>query len=70
MDTISPTLELVWGAENIGKEINRTARQTHHLLASGAIKSARRAGGLWCADRGALRREFGGVDATQTEASK
>jgi hypothetical protein len=28
------------------------------LVSIGAIKSARRAGGLWCADRGALYREF------------
>ena len=30
-------LDLVWGAKGIGKEINRTATQTHYLLSSGAI---------------------------------
>jgi hypothetical protein len=50
----------VWGAAAIGREINRTERQTHHLLARGLIKSARRIGGRWCASPAALRREFGG----------
>jgi hypothetical protein len=50
----------VWGATAIGREINRTERQVHHLLAKGLIKSARRIGGRWCASPAALRREFGG----------
>jgi hypothetical protein len=59
--TGSSGLDLVWGAENIAKEINRTPRQTYHLLQTNAISAARRKGGLWCADRNALRREFGGT---------
>ena len=37
-------LDLVWGAKGIGKEINRSATQTHYLLTSGAIRSAKRVG--------------------------
>jgi hypothetical protein len=50
----------VWGAAAIGAVINRNPRQTHHLLTSGHIKSARRIGGRWVANVAALRREFGG----------
>jgi hypothetical protein len=32
--------DLVWGGENIGKEINRTARQVHHLFEIGALDGA------------------------------
>jgi hypothetical protein len=66
MDTTSeqPGLDLVWEAAGIAKEINRTPRQVYHLLANGSISAARRVGGKWCADRNALRREFGGVEAS------
>jgi hypothetical protein len=49
----------VWGAAEIGRIINRNPRQTHHLLSSGHIKSARMVGGRWVANIAALRREFG-----------
>jgi hypothetical protein len=49
----------IWGADQIGKLINRNARQTHHLLTTGAIKCAQKKGGRWCAIPSALRREFG-----------
>ena len=56
-----PSLDMpVWGAAEIGRIINRNPRQTHHLLTSGHIKSARRIGGRWVANIAALRREFGG----------
>jgi hypothetical protein len=51
-------LDLVWGAEAIGEEIGRNARQTFYLLSSGAIKSAKKINAHWCADRVALRAEF------------
>jgi len=51
--------EFVWGTKAIGREINRTERQTFHLLARGAIKSAQKRGGTWVAHRKTLRREFG-----------
>jgi hypothetical protein len=55
-----PVEEFLWGAEAIGKPIHRTKRQTHHMLDRGLIRSARKVGGLWCANRTALLREFGG----------
>ena len=30
-------LDLVWGAKEIGREINRTAPQTHYMLERGLI---------------------------------
>jgi hypothetical protein len=53
--------EIVWGADAIGRVIGRNARQTHHLLNAEPpqITSARKVGGLWCASRVALLREFG-----------
>jgi hypothetical protein len=32
--------DLVWGGKNIGREINRTARQVHHLHEIGALDGA------------------------------
>ena len=48
-----------WGADEIGRVIGRSARQTHHLLAHYQIKSARKVGGRWVTERAALLREFG-----------
>jgi hypothetical protein len=50
----------VWGAAEIGRVINRNPRQTNHLLASGAIKCAKKMGNQWVALPSALRAEFGG----------
>jgi hypothetical protein len=50
----------VWGVEEIGRVINRTPRQTHYMLASGALKSARKIGGRYCAYPSKLRAEIGG----------
>ena len=55
----SPVEDFLWGAEEIGRVIRRSKRQTHHMLDRGLIKSARKVGGLWCANRAALLREFG-----------
>ena len=51
---------LAWGVEEIAKVIGRSARQTHHILACGQIKSARKVGGKWVANRDALLRELSG----------
>jgi len=51
--------DFLWGAEQIGQPIGRNPRQTHYLLAAGEIKCAKKVGGLWCANRTALLREFG-----------
>jgi hypothetical protein len=50
----------VWGCVAIGRIINRSPRQTNHLLASGAVKSAKKMGNQWVALPSALRAEFGG----------
>jgi hypothetical protein len=51
-------LDLVWGAKEIGREINRTAPQTHYMLERGLIRCARKVGDRWVCDRPDLRREF------------
>jgi hypothetical protein len=54
-----PKPDFLWGAAAIGKAIDRNGRQVHHLLTTGQIKSARKIGGIWFANRSALLREFG-----------
>lgn len=51
--------DFLWGANKIGRAIGRTPRQTHHLLTTGKLKSAKKIGGLWVANRPKLIREFG-----------
>lgn len=51
-------LNLAWGAKAIGEEIGRTGPQVHYMLGAGLIRSARRIGKRWIADRDDLRREF------------
>jgi hypothetical protein len=58
--TVNSPVELAWGARAIGAVINRTERQVSHLLIRGHIKSARKLGGVYVANVGALMREFGG----------
>jgi hypothetical protein len=59
------SLDVLWGAEAIARVINRTRRQTHHLLNRGAIDAAKKIGGRWCADKEGLREQFcGGKAAT------
>ena len=45
---------LIWGAAAIGEAINRTSRQTWHLLSIGALP-AWKIGGQWVTTRKALR---------------
>jgi hypothetical protein len=52
---------ILWGAAEIGKEINRTPRQTYHLLAKGLIRCAQQRGNLYSCDRDALLAEFRGA---------
>lgn len=56
-DGKSPSLDLVWGAEPIGKVIGLNKRQTFHLLESGRLP-AKKVGGKWVSSEGALRRHF------------
>jgi hypothetical protein len=46
---IPPADRIVWGAEAIGRVIGRNPRQTHYLLAKGALP-ARKLRGIWCAN--------------------
>jgi hypothetical protein len=58
-------LGVLWGAAAIARFINRTRRQTHHLLNRGAIDAAKKIGGRWCANKEGLREQFcGGKAAT------
>jgi hypothetical protein len=52
---------LAWGVNAIAHVIGRTPRQTHHILTKGQIKSARKVGGKWVANREALIRELSGA---------
>jgi hypothetical protein len=51
--------EYIWGVAAIAREINRTPRQTFHLLSKGALTSVKKIGGRYIATRSALRRELG-----------
>jgi hypothetical protein len=49
---------IAWGAQEIGKVIDRSEDQTRHLIRAGRIKSARKVGDLWMASVADLNREF------------
>jgi hypothetical protein len=51
-------LDLLWGANEVGRAIGRDERQAVRLLQTGAIP-ARKVGGKWVVERGALRAFFG-----------
>lgn len=46
-------IELIWGSDQIGEVIGRSARQVNHLLSIGALP-AKKVGGTWVAERGRL----------------
>jgi len=50
---------IAWGAEKISTWIDRTPRQTWHMLSRGEILCAKKKGRLWFANVEALLREFG-----------
>lgn len=54
--------ELIWGADEIAKVIDRTPRQTFHMLEKGQLP-ARKVGNRWVAGRGRLLRYLVGGDA-------
>jgi hypothetical protein len=39
-NTAEDESDLIWGAESIGREINRTAHQIYHLYEIGALEGA------------------------------
>ena len=54
-------LELIWGAANIGRELNLDTRQAFYALERGSIP-AKKVGGKWVAERGKLRDFFTGQE--------
>lgn len=62
-DKPAGSLELLWGAEEIGKAIGATRRRAFHMLESGALPGARKIGGRWCITRQRLREIFEGEAA-------
>jgi hypothetical protein len=58
--TPDPASDIVWGGQEIGRVINRTPRQTFHMLES-RLLPARKIGHAWCASRSALRQALIGA---------
>lgn len=57
-----PTIDLIWGAENIAREMGITTRQCFHMLSKKAVP-ARKVGGRWVVERRKLRAFFTEEDA-------
>ena len=55
------SLDLIWGAAAIGREINANPRRTFYYLQNGLIP-AKKVGELWVASRKVLHRRFLGED--------
>jgi hypothetical protein len=47
-----------WGCSQIGRIIGRNPRQTYHLLETGQIRSAKKIGHRWVAERDSLIAEL------------
>lgn len=56
-DEQTKPLHLIWGAANIGLEVNLDTRQAFYALERGAIP-AKKVGGKWVAERSTLREFF------------
>jgi hypothetical protein len=52
--------DLIWGVKAIAAELDRTERQTYHLLTTGQLP-AQLVGGRWVASRSGLRQRFAQV---------
>ncbi len=59
-EVTAQSLDLVWGADAIGKAIGRSERQAKHMLSRGEIPG-RKVNGRWVASLAALRLFFGSV---------
>lgn len=55
--------DLIWGVQEIAKEIGRGERQVYHMLSSGALPVARKVGGHWVVPRRRLWAFFNGAEA-------
>ncbi len=51
------SLEILWGAKEIGEEIGLSERQTFHMLERGHIRAARKIGGKWASERSKLHKD-------------
>ena len=67
MDTKAEEDRLIWGVPAIAEVIDRTPRQTWHLLNSGLLP-AKKVGAKWVATRGGLRQSFAGAIAEREAA--
>lgn len=56
--SLTDTLDLVWGAEQIALLINRSKREVFYLLATHQLNGARKIGGRWCIPRQVLMANF------------
>jgi hypothetical protein len=54
--------DLAWGCEAIADEIERSPRQTFHMLTNGELP-AKKVGGRWVASRKKLREFFEEISA-------
>lgn len=61
-DASDEDLKPIWGAEDIGKVINRSTRQTFALLEAGELP-AKKIGGRWVSTKQKLRRLFEEISA-------
>ncbi len=64
----SNNLDLIWGAEAIGREINASRRRTFYLLQQGLIP-AKKVGESWVASRTTLRCYFLGEETERAAVS-
>ncbi|WP_338722389.1 DNA-binding protein [Devosia sp. XK-2] len=58
-DQQAQPLDVLWGAQAIAEVINRTERQTKHMLSKGELPG-KKVGGRWCASRSRLKAYFEG----------
>ena len=58
-DNLPPISTVHWGAEGIGKRINRPERAAFHLLEKGRVTGAKRLGNRWYLTEVAARRLLG-----------
>jgi len=54
--------DVVWGAEEMGRVIGRTTRQTYHLLEAGLLPAKKVGPKLWCASRKRLLQALTGEE--------
>jgi hypothetical protein len=61
--TAEPLDEPIWGVENFAKVINRTERQTYHLVATGKLSGVNKVGDRYVSTRRKLLNAVLGEEA-------